>query len=201
MDESTAPVEAARTEGPTTLGTLPPPEPGQLPHPVVAPTQPLAAHQPAAPLGPPAGYPPSYTPGAQAMPTSTSRPGLVLGIISLIASGLALLGVIGLATWVLAGQPGALPAGFPSDFGPPPAPLTGQLQVAAGGQASAADLTEEIRERLEEDGWLVEDMQCPQVSGVGQGTVSVCHSTMDDGEWAVIVFFEDAKGTYTLSLV
>lgn len=213
MDESTARVEPAGTEGSTTLETLPPPGPGQLPHPVApptqplaphqtTPTQPLATHQTAGPVGPPAGYPPSYTPGAYAMPTSTSRPGLVLGIISLIASGLALLGVIGLATWVLAGQPGALPAGVPSDFGPPPAPLTGQLsEVPNGRQVAAADLTAEIRERLEEDGWLVEDMRCPQVTGLAQGTVSVCHSTMDDGEWAVIVFFEDAKGTYTLSLV
>lgn len=44
-------------------------------------------------------------------------------------------------------------------------------------------------------------MRCPRVSGLAQGTVSVRHGTLGDGEWAVLVFFEDSKGTCTLSLV
>jgi hypothetical protein len=122
----------------------------------------------------------------------------VLGVISLIASGLALLGVIGLFAWSFS-PPLGLP---PEDFGPAPAPLTGQLPAVPNGrQVPAEDLTDAITKRLEVDGWDVGSMRCPQVTGLGQGTVSVCHATMDGSDWAVIVFFEDAKGTYTLSLV
>lgn len=179
MHDNTTPIEAER---PTTLETLPPPGPHQRP------------------VAPPVAWPAGYSPNAHPATTQpSSRPGLVLGIISLIASSLALLGVIGLFAWTFTSSPMGLP---PDDFGPPPAPLTGQLSsVPNGGQVTAADLTGEIADRLEKDGWLVEDMRCPQVTGLAQGTVSVCHATLDDGDWAVIIFFEDSKGTYTLSLV
>lgn len=217
--EATEADEATRTARPATLETLPPPGPQQQPHALAAPTapttQPLPSSQATSPshpapphapqprgahaASPPVAYPASYQPWAHPMPQTTSRPGLVLGVISLIASGLALLGVIGLAFWTLAGQTGGLPA---DDFGSPPAPLTGQLpSVPNGKKVSSEDLTDEITQRLVDDGWYVEDMRCPQVTGVGPGTVSVCHGTMDDSEWAVIVFFEDARGSYTLSLV
>ncbi len=199
MHDSTAPTEAER---PISIETLPPPGPHQQPVALPGPHhQPIAP--PAAPAAPAVAYPAAYAPGTQLMPTSSSRPGLVLGVISLIASSLALLGVIGLFVWTFTGGAANLPPGLPSeDFGPPPAPLTGQLsEVPNGRQIAAEDLTGEITDRLEEDGWIVEDMRCPQVSGLGQGTVSVCHASLDDGDWAVLVFFEDSKGTYTLSLV
>jgi hypothetical protein len=180
MHESTAPSEVERS---TALEALPPPGPHQQP------------------VTPPVPYPASYQPWASPVPQTTSRPGLILGVISLITSGLALLGVIGLLTWTFAGPSAGLP---PADeFGPPPAPLTGQLPSAPNGrQVSSEDLTDEIAQRLEDDGWVVAELACPQVTGLGPGTVSVCHGTMDDdSEWAVLVFFEDAKGTYTLSLV
>ena len=35
----------------------------------------------------------------------------------------------------------------------------------------------------------------------GKGVVSVCHGTVDDEDWAVVVFFEDNDGRYTLNLI
>ena len=199
MHDSSAQTE---TERPTAPETLPPPGPQQ--HAVSLPPPGPHHH----PVAPPVAYPAHYTPGAPPAARPSSRPGLVLGVISLIASGLALLGVIGLFIWTAAGPnvgqpfPG-LPSGMPTDgFGPPPAPLTGQLSsVPSGRLVSSEALTEDITQQLEDDGWTIQQLQCPQVGGLAQGTVAVCHGTMDESDWAVIVIFEDSRGTYTLSLV
>lgn len=215
MHETTAPAETTDTtqltavaeingtSRPAPLETLPPPGPHQQPHALATPTlHPAPSPAPQPPAGaaahPPAAYPASYQPWASPVPQTTSRPGLILGVISLVVSGLALLGVLGLTVWAF----GDGHAGLPMEDMAPPPPLTGQLAPAGSGDAvSSDDLTAEITERMEQDGAWVEDMRCPGVPRVAQGVVSVCHSTMDDAEWAIIVFFEDSEGSYTLSLV
>ncbi|MET9023468.1 hypothetical protein ABZV93_26195 [Actinopolymorpha sp. NPDC004070] len=43
-----------------------------------------------------------------------------------------------------------------------------------------------------------DERRCPDVASVVQGVVAVCHGTISGDQWAVIVYFEDAQGHYTL---
>jgi hypothetical protein len=131
----------------------------------------------------------------------SSRPGLVIAVISLIVSGLALLAVFGMALSTFGGPAG--PAGLVGPAGPdaPMAPLTGKVPGVSRSMSLSADrLSSAVSVRMEDDGWFVDEVTCPATPKVAQGVVSVCHATMDDGEWAVIVYFEDEQGTYTLNV-
>ncbi len=131
---------------------------------------------------PPMGY--AY------VPPKSHRPGVVLGVISLVLSILALLGVTGIAAMMFSGGPGG------------DGPLTGRLPVAgAGASVGAAAFSNAIADRMKQDGASVEDMVCPAAPTVERGQVWVCHGKLDGSDWAVIVYIEDSAGTYTLNPV
>ncbi|NYH88710.1 DUF4333 domain-containing protein [Actinopolymorpha rutila] len=105
--------------------------------------------------------------------------------MSLVLSSLALLGVIVMLVLFLGGGP--------ADGGP----LTGKLTTTTAG-VRGADLEDVVTNRITDDGGDVEAMRCPDVASVNQGVVAVCHGTISGDQWAVIVYFEDAQGHYTL---
>lgn len=79
-------------------------------------------------------------------------------------------------------------------------PLTGRVSgVSAGSPLTGATLAGAVTTRIHDDGGHVDQITCPDLKTVAQGTVTVCHATIDGGNWAVVVFFEDAQGTYTLN--
>ncbi|MGW0228624.1 DUF4333 domain-containing protein [Actinopolymorpha singaporensis] len=108
-----------------------------------------------------------------------------LAIVSLVLSGIALIGVIALLVLFLGGGP---------DGG---GPLTGKLATSSAG-VRGADLEDVVTNRITDDGGDVEAMRCPDVASVAQGVVAVCHGSISGDDWAVIVYFEDAQGHYTL---
>ena len=122
-----------------------------------------------------------------------SHPTSPLALISLIISIVALAGVLGLAAWL------AVSGAF---FGPGQGPLTGQLQrLSSGSAVRGADLETELTALIGDDGGEVTDMRCPDTPSVGQGVVTVCHGSISGDPWAVIVFFEDSAGRFTLQPV
>lgn len=157
----------------------------------MAPTSPMPA--PPAPVGwaPPApvfvpGQPMPFTPAphAYAAPKS-SRPAFVLSIISLVVAVVSLLGMLLMAAAMFGGGSAG--------------PLTGTVpSVTAGSALSGEALASAVSVRIEDDGGQAEGMTCPETPKVEQGVVTVCHGQIDGEDWAVIVFFEDATGKYTL---
>lgn len=140
----------------------------------------------AAPQGwyaaPPAPYPPVPSRGRG------------LAITSLVLSALALLGVIAVAVLVLVG------AG-PSNAGPAGSggPLTGQLAAStSGGRLAGTQLAHAVSTRIDQDGGNVTLMNCPDTAKVGQGVVTVCHGVVSTSEYAIVVYFEDRDGRFTL---
>nr|WP_238344779.1 DUF4333 domain-containing protein [Actinopolymorpha cephalotaxi] len=111
-----------------------------------------------------------------------------LAIVSLVLSSLALLGVIVLLVLFVGGGPGG------------GGPLTGKLTTTTAG-VRGADLEDSVTNRITDDGGDVETMRCPDVASVVQGAVAVCHGSISGDDWAVIVYFEDAHGHYTLDLL
>jgi hypothetical protein len=132
----------------------------------------------------------SQPPVWPAMPPPPARPdrgsSSKLAIVSLVLSSLALLGVI-LALVLFLGGGGGGGGG----------PLTGKLPTTTAG-VRGADLEDVVTKRISDDGGDVEAMRCPDVASVAQGVVAVCHGSISGDEWAVIVYFEDAQGHYTL---
>lgn len=127
-----------------------------------------------------------------AMPPPPVRPdrgsSSKLAIVSLVLSSLALLGVVVMLVLFLGGGPG--------DGGP----LTGKLTTTTAG-VRGSDLEDMVTNRITDDGGEVEAMRCPDVASVVQGVVTVCHGSISGDQWAVIVYFEDAQGHYTLDLL
>jgi hypothetical protein len=115
-----------------------------------------------------------------------------LAITALVLSAVALLGVLVVAVWVLI-------ATEPSDGGTS-GPLTGQLSTAPGGGRVSGDaLAQAVSERITQDGGEVSRMDCPETPKVGQGVVSVCHGVISLSDYAVVVYFEDKDGRFTLA--
>lgn len=109
-----------------------------------------------------------------------------VSILSLILSGLALIGVLGVAVWLTLGDT-------------VPATLTGQVRAnASNDPLSGQDLQAAVRDVLERDGGVVTILTCPDTPRIGQGVVSVCHGTMDGDAWAFVVYLEDDQGHFTL---
>jgi hypothetical protein len=78
-------------------------------------------------------------------------------------------------------------------------PLTGGVpNLAAGAALRGSVLSAAVTDRIHIDGGDVSDMACPDTPSVDQGVVTVCHGWIDDEKWAVVVYFEDADGTFTL---
>jgi hypothetical protein len=113
-----------------------------------------------------------------------------VAITSLIISLAALAGVLGLAAWL------AVSGAF---SGPAQAPLTGQLQHSGSGSTvRGADLETELSAIIADDGGEVTEMRCPDTPSLGQGVVTVCHGSISGEPWAVVVFFEDSEGRFTV---
>lgn len=127
---------------------------------------------------------------AHVAPVSPSRSPLAL--IGLIISLVALAGVLGLAAWLAV-------SGVLSD--PGQAPLTGQLQGSSGSTVRGADLEAEITSVIRADGGEVTEMRCPDTPSIAQGVVTVCHGSISGDPWAIVVFFEDSEGRFTLAPV
>jgi hypothetical protein len=78
-------------------------------------------------------------------------------------------------------------------------PLTGQLsQAPAGAALSGADLAAAVSGRIQQDGGDVSRMSCPDTAGVAQGVVTVCHGVISGSDYAIVVYFEDKQGRFTL---
>jgi hypothetical protein len=108
-----------------------------------------------------------------------------LSIVSLIVSVVALIGVAAVAVFTL-GSGGSYP-------------LTGQLETApASAPLSGPQLVEVLTDVIEEDGGEVTQLKCPATPRVDQGVVTVCHGSIDDEDWAIVVYFEDTQGRFTL---
>lgn len=122
-------------------------------------------------------------------PSAPGRSGLA--IASLVISIIALLGVVCVAAWMLfAGAP------LPGSGGE--RPLTGQVAPTSTGGVSGSDLSSAVSARVRDDGGDVTAMRCPDTRAIQQGVVTVCHGTISGDEWAVVVYFEDAQGRFTL---
>ena len=143
-----------------------------------------AAAPPHLPLPPPGT--PAFPP---APPARTSG----LAVVAVVLAALALVGTVVSALWFGgSGIEGSDDDGYGA-WGP----LTGQVAVV-GGALPGDDLAAAVRREVEIDGGVVERMSCPDTAAVGQNVTTVCHAVVDDYEWAMVVFFEDAGGHYTI---
>ncbi|HSR25423.1 MAG TPA: DUF4333 domain-containing protein, partial [Candidatus Eisenbacteria bacterium] len=124
-------------------------------------------------------------------PTPYRRPGSALAIASLVVSLVALVGVVLIGAWLfLSGAP--LPGDSRST-------LTGKLPAMTAGAALAGkDLSAAVSARIQDDGGDVARMDCPDTPKVDQGVVTVCHGSISGETWAVVVYFEDTRGHFTL---
>ncbi|SEP98677.1 hypothetical protein [Microlunatus flavus] len=110
--------------------------------------------------------------------------GVVLGAAALLAALLALL--VALFAFGVGADPG------PGTYG-----LRGTLAPVKGVVAGTA-LADEVSRKITEDGGVPEGLACPVEVKVAQDVTAVCHGT-DYGDPATfVVFFEDARGAYTL---
>jgi hypothetical protein len=115
-----------------------------------------------------------------------------LAITALVLSAVALLGVLAVAVWVLV-------ATAPADQGGSTGPLTGQLSASTGGSRATGDtLARAVSARITQDGGDVSRMDCPETPKVGQGVVTVCHGVISLSDYAIVVYFEDKDGHFTL---
>lgn len=176
-----------------------------LPEPLTspAPTAPTASPASAEPAGaatwsapsgpgqPSAGWTQPWPP-APYVPAPRGGSGSGLAVAALVMSIIALVCVVGMGALAVlsGGGPGAS------------TPLTGTLPSGAKvAPLSGADLSRTVTARIAEDGGTVDEMQCPATPKIGQGVVTVCHGTVDGADWAVVVYFEDAIGSFTLAMV
>jgi len=130
---------------------------------------------------------------APAVPPSPAGVGRGLAIAALVLSAVALVGVLAVAVWVLAVTSPA------DEGGGGTGPLTGQLSASAGGGPVTGDtLASAVSARITQDGGDVSRMDCPKTPKVGQGIVTVCHGVIDLSDYAIVVYFEDQDGRFTL---
>ncbi|MBC9820726.1 hypothetical protein [Terrabacter sp. MAHUQ-38] len=130
-------------------------------------------------------------------PMLAGRPSNVyhgLTIASFVLSLLALLGVVVLLGIGLLSFSGGL-----GDEAGDMAPLTGTIpSTATLAPLSGDDLADTVADLIRKDGAGSVDMTCPATPQVLQNVTTVCHGQIDDGDWAVVVFFEDGNGSFTL---
>jgi hypothetical protein len=122
-----------------------------------------------------------------------------LTIASFVLSIIAVLGVLLLGLVMLAGS-ADLDSTQPDDgTSGSMAPLTGSVSVAAGQSLPGDDLANAVEQRIHADGAADVQMDCPGTPKVAQGVVTVCHGQIEGDEWAVVVYFEDDLGSFTLN--
>jgi uncharacterized protein DUF4333 len=132
-------------------------------------------------------YPPPAQPWTPPYAPPPTRSGNGVAVAALVVAVIALLGVIAVGVFAVAVLGGG------------GEPLTGRLPaVSPRAPLSGSALADAVSDRITKDGGDVGRVRCPETAKVAQGTVTVCHATIDDGDWAVVVFFEDAQGTFTL---
>ena len=143
---------------------------------------------------PPQRAPLQWYPAPASPPAPGSgRGGRGLAITAVVLSGVALLGVLAVAVWVLVAT---APADGNSGI---TGPLTGQLATSTGGGRVTGDaLAEAVSARITQDGGDVSRMDCPETPKVSQGVVTVCHGVISLSDYAVVVYFEDKSGRFTL---
>jgi hypothetical protein len=156
----------------------------------------------------PAGLPPSWyppqnpqNPQPQAYPyPEPERPPASRGsdrwlpVVSLMLSLLSVVGMLSIGAWVVISQD--------EDSGIASSTLTGHVLAAPPAAVlPGSTLATVVTDVIEEDGAYVTEMRCPATPRVIQGVVTVCHGTIDDEDWAVVVFFENERGAFTLQLV
>ena len=157
-----------------------PPAPGAPSTPSPFPASPSAAPQRWAAPQPPYPYPP--------IGQGDDRRSRTLGIVAVVLSSVALLGVLALAGLAFLGP--ASPGTYA---------LSGKVSPVDKG-VQAPDLESAIRSALTDDGGAVGELSCPPRAEVGQGKVVVCHGSVDGYEdWTGIVFFEDDAGAFVLT--
>lgn len=111
----------------------------------------------------------------------------------MVLAALALVGTVVTALWFGgSGVEGSDDGGY-DGWGP----LTGQVAVVDGA-LPGDDLARALRRAVEVDGGVVGRMSCPDTATVGQDVTTVCHAVVDEYEWAMVVFFEDDDGRYTV---
>ncbi len=141
---------------------------------------------------PPQRAPLQWHPLPPLQPAPSAQGGRGLAITAVVLSALALLGVLATAVWVLA-------VTGPTDDNTSTGPLTGQLSASPGGGRVTGDtLARTVGDRITQDGGEVSRMDCPDTPKAGQGVVTVCHGVISSSDWAVIVYFEDEDGHFTL---
>ncbi|UQX86968.1 hypothetical protein M6D93_11690 [Jatrophihabitans telluris] len=145
---------------------------------------------------------PEYQPvypnmGPVGMPVAPQPRGRGLAIAGLIVSIVALIGVLVIGVVVLATVPSRASSSGQGAL----VPLTGQLNAVPSGALSASALATAVRDRIAQDGGSVSRMDCPPTPKVAQNVVSVCHGSISGDDYAVLVFFEDAQGRFTLEPV
>ncbi|WP_460628369.1 hypothetical protein [Intrasporangium mesophilum] len=189
------PSSGSSTSSPTAVPMAPalPPPTGR---PVVAETYqwPRPAAAPMAPVPPPA---------VAGQRTDTYRglaiAGFALSVLAVI--GVLLLGLGFLDRGSFTPSMADSVSSQPDDASSMPVgPLTGTVPVAAGKSLPGDDLANAVEQRLD-DGSSDITMDCPKTRKVAQGVVTVCHGQIDDEDWAVVVYFEDELGTFTLNLL
>jgi hypothetical protein len=127
------------------------------------------------------------------------KAGRGLAITSLVLSAVALLGVLVVAALVLITGASAGPGTAGPGTG---GPLTGQLSRAPSGDAlPGATLATDVSHRITSDGGDVTRMDCPATARVAQGVVTVCHGAISGSDYAVVVYFEDRDGRFTLNAI
>jgi len=126
--------------------------------------------------------PPAYAP----LGAPRNRNGLAVAAV--VMSALSLVGVLVLGILVATGGPG----GGGSDL------LEGSVSATSGtvdGKAVAAS----VRRIVTDDGGDVTRLTCPASTTVSAGTVVVCRGRVSDADWALLVVFEDAEGSFVVN--
>lgn len=156
----------------------PPPSPGWAAAPPHLPILPPPPHVPTPPPAPGSGW------------------AFALGVIAVVLAAVAAIGVFGVVVWLNAGG-SATADGDEDESSWAWGPITGQVTVsdaALSGDALATTLRQVIRD----DGGTTSDLRCPDTTAVRQNVTTVCHGVVDETDWALVVFFEDADGHFTL---
>ena len=117
-----------------------------------------------------------------------------LSYVGVVLGGLALLGVLLTVVFLFASS------GIDDlDGGGDYPPMRGSIAPAAGGTAITGNvLASRVTQTVRDDGGYPEGITCPATPTVAQDVTTVCHGRDDGVESAFVVFFEDAKGNYTL---
>ena len=149
-----------------------------------APQPPQGPFVPPVPQGRSGGSGPMWAP--QPFVAEPKR-GNGLAITAIVLSGLALLGVLALAAFILVGSGAS--GGWV---------LSGEVTPIDKGVTDVA-LQDSLASVIREDGGSVDKLECPPRSQVGQGLVTVCHGSVDGWDWTGVVVFEDDEGTFIVT--